>query len=714
MAFCLTLILPSLAIAGNQDGVLRSAAEVSRRLGTRSPDNSSFVLLAKVTAIRREPNLERTHDRIDALGLEDETGATLIICPTDCNVNVVEGDIVRAEGRLAQQEWSKALDAILTHLTKLGHETPAQPLPASFQSIQDGALDYRVARLTGTVRDASRSDSNYDWVILKLVIDNDHLIDVSVQNVGGDHYRLLPLIGSTVQVVGIVTPYDRSLRTKMGRIFWCWSDRNIKQISRPDNSPHTPPDIRALDGLHPSTIQRKGRHRAVGQVLATWHGDKILLRTEKDEICRIELADAQLPACNTCIEAVGFPESDLYHLNLVRATWEGSSIQATADKTIVATSVRDILVGPWLPGVFNMINHGKLIRIVGTVRSLPDNDNGDGILYLQEDQTTFPVDISSNPQIVDSLSVGCQIEATGVCVIDTPNWTPNALCQKLDRFFLVIRNPDDIKILSRPSWWTPVRLLAAIGILLFFLIAILIWNRSLIVLAERRGRELLREQIGHIRANLKVDERTRLAVDLHDALSQNLTGIALQLDLVSRLTDTGNPKVVRHLGIATRTLQSCRNELRACIWDLRNQALDEPSVEDAIRTTLTPHLDAARLSVRFKVPRARLDDNTTHAMLRIVRELASNAIRHGQAKSIRIAGALDGGRLRISVQDDGIGFDPSSRPNIKDGHFGLDGITERIRAFNGKIEIASAPGQGTKIAVTLDLPCTGKENIEHG
>ena len=64
---------------------------------------------------------------------------------------------------------------------------------------------------------------------------------------------------------------------------------------------------------------------------------------------------------------------------------------------------------------------------------------------------------------------------------------------------------------------------------------------------------------------------------------------------------------------------------------------------------------------------------------------------------------LDGNRIFVSVQDDGLGFDPKNRADITEGHFGLDGIRERIRAFRGEMSIESAPGRGTKVVVSLAI-----------
>ena len=154
-------------------------------------------------------------------------------------------------------------------------------------------------------------------------------------------------------------------------------------------------------------------------------------------------------------------------------------------------------------------------------------------------------------------------------------------------------------------------------------------------------------------------------------------------------------------------LKSCRAELRNCLWDLRNQALDEPDMDEAIRLTIAPLIDSANISVNFAVRRNLISDNTAHAILRIVRELVSNAIHHGMAKNITIEGCLDAGHIRFSVQDDGCGFDPDSVPGVRQGHFGLAGIRERIRKLNGTLSIETAPAHGAKITVSL-------EGIQHG
>ena len=171
-----------------------------------------------------------------------------------------------------------------------------------------------------------------------------------------------------------------------------------------------------------------------------------------------------------------------------------------------------------------------------------------------------------------------------------------------------------------------------------------------------------------------------------------------------RLSGDRQPPASEHFALAQKTLESCRQELRNCLWDLRNRALELPTMDAAIRQTLAPHIKNIDLSVRFAVPREAISDNTAHAILRIIRELVTNALRHGHATAIKIAGSVEGGKLLFSVKDNGCGFDPEGAPSIEDGHFGLQGIRERIAPFNGDFKIESASGKGAKATISLTLP----------
>ena len=168
------------------------------------------------------------------------------------------------------------------------------------------------------------------------------------------------------------------------------------------------------------------------------------------------------------------------------------------------------------------------------------------------------------------------------------------------------------------------------------------------------------------------------------------------LDDVSFELDAGETQA------AKRILASCRRELRCCIWDLRGNALDADTLADAIKATLAPHLGGCSLALDFDVPSSSLSEAIRHAALSIIREATVNAIRHGHARTIAVSGELSGRRLSFSVVDDGKGFDPENCRGSAEGHFGLMGMKERAKAFNGDVAIQSSPGNGTEVTATLE------------
>ena len=267
---------------------------------------------------------------------------------------------------------------------------------------------------------------------------------------------------------------------------------------------------------------------------------------------------------------------------------------------------------------------------------------------------------------------------------------------------------ESAKVTKLPRFLTAENVLIALAGTSALMLFILAWNTLLRRHIDRRSRELADERLASFSSALKVEERTRLSVELHDTISQMLTGISLELDAARGLAENDVREMKRHLDLASRSLTSCRNDLRNCMWDLRNQTLDDVTMDDAIRRTLAPHLSGASLAVRFAVDRELFSDTTALAILRIVRELVTNAVRHGKATSVKVAGCIDNDRLLFSVTDNGCGFDPDAVPGVEQGHFGLQGVAERTEQLNGEMKITSSPGKGTKALVSIVLHHKGK------
>lgn len=645
----------------------------------------------------------------DIFAISDDTGS-VIIQPNDKSRLPSPGHNVRLQGRIkrAPRKHIVAGCEVLTIYDK-------RPLPeiqhVSSSDISSGSCDANIIRTTGVLRDyfCDEIDPRYLFLILN---DKGNSLYVVLANYSKDDLtRVDSLIGHVLTVTGLCDPNASGYRRKIGRIIRIASLASIADNSHSDASPANAPILENTYRLQPTTLHTLGRRRAAGRVIAVWQGKSFLLQTS-ESLCRIDLAKSNPPRFGDAVEIIGFPETDLFQINFSRSTWKpAGQIPILEDTTIPKINVKGLLTDTASQPAVNVDLQGQCIQLRGTVRSLPSIGN-DGRFYLESDGYTLPVDISANPVLAERLEIGSVVDVTGVCVMDIENWRPNLVFPHIKEVMIVTRTPDDIVIIRRPPWWTPARLMIVIGSLLAALLGILIWNRALKALAEKRGKALANEELERLESDLKVCERTRLAVELHDSIAQNLTGVSMEIDTALRGDEPLPPAAAQHMGRALRTIDSCRGELRNCLWDLRSQALEEDDMNKAIRLTLSQTIGKANLSVRFNVPRSRFTDNTAHTLLRIIRELAANAVRHGHATEIKVAGSIEDNVLKFSVRDNGCGFDPDACPDVLDGHFGLQGVRERVASFEGNIRIESALGKGTRVSVSINTPQTDdKEKI---
>ena len=686
--FFVTALLPA---SRASESVIRTAADLTRIAIHDQTPGATFEFTCRV--------LTDTTSNIWDFCVEDASGATILRQMRKApETEVHAGDRIRAHGKILPSPYGHVC-AQCSFIERLSHDSPEPVTEASGADFALGKFDCRPIRITGTVVDAFVDD--IDRLYTHLILDCDGVVVYAPCMDIGSADKIL---GATVSVRGTVHPRTSGARRHIGRTLMI-PDENALTVLRPaGKDPFKTPVLKTVELTSPAEAQALGRRRVSGTVLARWQQRNILLRTSDGPLVTCDIACQPVPDIGQSIDVTGIVDTDLFHLVLCCATWRPSADQgmpAPRQEAITPTSLIGKDTGIEIPDPSLL---GHVVQLRGIVRNLPTPDNENGIVLIENDGHLVPVDASCNMTALNGLSVGCLASVTGVCVFDTDLWRQNAVFPRVRGYRIVTRVPQDISILRRPPWWTTGRLIAAIGILLVLLSGILAWNVILRRLVESRGREIARGKVSQAESAAKVQERTRLAVELHDSVAQNLTGVSLEIRAARRAQKEDPARMDKHLNLATRSLDSCREELRNCLWDLRNLALDETTVDEALRRTLQQHVGDRKLLLRFNVPREKFSDNTIHTILRIVRELVINAIRHGQADEIKVAGSVDGDRLLFSVRDNGHGFNPETVPGMREGHFGLQGIRDRIGIFDGKMTIDSAPGQGARITVTMVLP----------
>ena len=559
---------------------------------------------------------------------------------------------------------------------------------------------------TGIVTDQFHDESNPDFCFMTLA-DAYGSVYLSARADKFPFIATNDYVGCRVSVVGLnagTLDKSKGSRQYLHRELRLSERGGFTVVETPKGDPFDVPLLSPTHSVMPDKLASLGNRKIVGRVLAVRSPNEILLLTPDDTVSRVSTRDGAPPQAGDFIEAVGSAETDTYFLNLTRARWRKAEPFEAAATSPREMTAREIMTQKNGHPLISTKLHGQTVRIRSLVRSIPDPEFGNRTVFAESDGITFPIDVSSCPDALEMLEPGSTVDVTGICWVEIDNWRPTAVFPQAKGFTLVVRKGEDIEVISRPPWWTAGRLAVALSVAVGLLVVILVWNRRLKVLSEKRGRELAKEQVERATTELKVMERTRLSVELHDALSQTLSGIAMQLGAIRRFAASDLAKMSKHIEVATRTLKSCRDEMRNLLGDLRSQLLDEPDMEKALVRILEPQMDDAELHVRFTVPRARLTDMTARSLYSMIRELAVNAIRHGHATSIHVAGCIEDGRLLCSVRDNGEGFDPASAPGPEEGHFGLQGIRERMDAANGSVEIESSPGKGTRVVISMPAP----------
>jgi signal transduction histidine kinase len=207
-----------------------------------------------------------------------------------------------------------------------------------------------------------------------------------------------------------------------------------------------------------------------------------------------------------------------------------------------------------------------------------------------------------------------------------------------------------------------------------------------------------------------LEERNRIARELHDTLEQELAGITMQLDLAADCFDQV-PRVSREaIDTARRMSRHSMLDARRSVWDLRCHLLESGDLVSALREIVKPLAAPDRLNITVDINGnpVRLPSSLEMNLLRIGQEAVANAVKHSGCHQVMIELRYAPESVGLSVTDDGSGFTPV----LTAGHFGLLDMRERAQSIGCRLEIDSQPGKGTKISVKVALNGTESTDEE--
>jgi two-component system sensor histidine kinase DegS len=212
------------------------------------------------------------------------------------------------------------------------------------------------------------------------------------------------------------------------------------------------------------------------------------------------------------------------------------------------------------------------------------------------------------------------------------------------------------------------------------------------------------------------EERTRIALDIHDGLIQTLVGLAYRLDACEGLLSTGSAQDLKRFKESKDLLKAAIQEARSVIFNLRPLSFDKGGLIQALKNYLASYERQYHIKTGLKVSveEKKMLPKLKVFLFRIIQEALSNVHRHSKAKKVWISLEMNHALLKTTIQDDGIGFDlrQVTRDPAKWVSFGLKGIKERCRLLNGTAAIESRSGHGTRITIKLPLEEKGLKRRE--
>ena len=201
-----------------------------------------------------------------------------------------------------------------------------------------------------------------------------------------------------------------------------------------------------------------------------------------------------------------------------------------------------------------------------------------------------------------------------------------------------------------------------------------------------------------------MEERNRMAREIHDTLAQGFTGIVLQLEAAEQASEGSPAEVIRYLSRAKNLARESLQEARRSVWNLLPQALDKRSLEIALEEEVRRFSAAGRETASFDVSGDTRDlpSSVQTALLRICQESLTNVRRHAEATQVTVDLSFYLDAVGLGIQDNGKGFDSAEvkASGIQSG-FGLTGMEQRASLLKGIFDVASENGKGTLVKVKI-------------
>jgi signal transduction histidine kinase len=612
--------------------------------------------------------------------VQDATAGIYVEGSVSAKLPHLLSQVVEVEGVTGPGKFAPVIREM--KLRVLGEGALPKPQLVPFSELANGQHDSQWAQVRGIVRSAAVDRSSWQELTLAMRIASE----------GGEFNVRVPIahdqdssswVDSEVLIEGVCGSLYNANRQLTGILFYVPRLSFIKV-----EAPATEVPLSALLRFSPAEGTRH-RVRVRGIVGYQQQGNALFLQSQGKGLRVLTQQNTALEI-GDLVDVLGFPamgdsapilEDALFHrlghekapepvrLNL-EVPWE------QFDGAVVTTNAKLLNRQTQPDGLRLMLQHGDAFF-----------------------DAALPASVSAERLL--SIPLNSEVQVTGICLVRS-----GGLWQTPQSFRMLLRLPQDVVVLTAPSWWNLRHTLWLLGIMGGVLLAVIVW---VVVLGRR-----LQEQMAVIRQKLRssavLEERNRIARELHDTLEQELAGITMQLDLAVDCFQQA-PGVAQHaLETARDMSRHSMVEARRSVWDLRCQLLENGDLVSALAQIVEPLVPRQQTKFDFKVQGSpvRLPGPVEMNLLRIGQEAVANAVKHGRAQHVSIELRYAPASVCLTVSDDGQGFLAAQASPT--GHFGLLDMRERAQSMGCHLRVESEPGRGA--CITVEVPVHSAEAID--
>ncbi len=614
------------------------------------------------------------------------------------------GDVVEVRGKTNEGHFAPVLAA--EQIEVVGRAPLPEPRRIALSDLETGAYDSQRVVVDGVV-EAAEIATWEGRPFLRLRISTP-TAQFSYEVIAKPPPSPQSLVDAEVSVTGVLLAYFNTRRQYLGARVSSNDSADLRVLRPAPGDAFAAPVVALNDVLVFSPAQPdRHRRRVQGTVTLCKPGHYLYLQDGSSSL-RLNTRQREVFTPGDVVEAAGF-----FHLRHHKAEMHEAVVRrlsrGVAPASVEITREMAFIREPRDMAVQRRDYDDSLVALRGTLVSI-DHKPGEPLrLNLECEGALVPAELSGadDATALSALLPGSRLRVSGICEVTFSDSRPVGDWPQPVALRLLVRNRADVVVVQASAWWNPERLRLALGAAALVLILALAWVVLLRRTVAARSSQLVEETRARRDAAVEFEstlrERNRLAADLHDTTEQSLTGLALQLKTCAALQTKAPDRSGQHLILARQLLDRSREDLRRSIWNLRANPLERNTLTGALREVAADRSAGQEVSIIVREagqPRPLVDFVAGNLLL-LAQEGITNALKHARSKQIELDLRFSERVVILVIRDDGVGFDPALAAGPPQGHFGLQGMRERIKRLGGTIEIASAPGQGTTITTQV-------------